>query len=916
MSTTLFIAPTGARNKRESIFRELVSLCPGNDFSSIQYICPNSFVVSEAERAFHHFLKRPAYIPFQTATLKNLAQKLHAETSRNGLVSEPVRPLILCEILGQSSSGYARILSDLYGKIKHYLPYKDLLQIKNEIASLVFEEKTAQRASDAIDTLISYEQSLKKKGLSDTEGMMEKSVSLIGNHFRAVILVVDGFYDPTPLEIKIIRALIDVSRNAFMLAEEQSGLAKEFVHDTTDMTRKRLPASRSRAKTGYVVYPSMEDEVESIARSVKGLVLEGTSPADIIVTFPAMERYLPLLRRVFRKHGIPLNAAEHDFSTSRPIVALDDLITCVEDDYPAVAFLSFITSPSCSRLPPVLKERAVTLSYRAGIVKGRQSWIGLKDTIRNSPTGSVSASDTDMLNAFQKELNALISAIEDIKKQKGLTSFIAELERALTQFGFFSSLTETEGHAEGTRLGNQLQRLFTDLKKFAALYGLDRQVSVSPGFHLRHMLNDLKVFGERGDGVSAVPLESAAGLEARALFFGGMTEEAFPSKPPVDPLLPERAKKTLGLPYLEYYLERQKRNFKRILNISMIDPCISFPSADGDKLFIPSPYLDWETEMPPLSPDIFSEEDLMIMDASMYGSRPGSGMLRDGDLFAATEPFGSIVPDRTVFKDYMSVSDIEAYRKCPRRFYLERVLRLEIEEPAKFEVEARVWGTLAHKVMEYLFKDGDIDLQSLEERVFEGLRTYMKQYPLGDFWSRVAEEIFQRLLPSILEEEAKIRAEGFIPHAVEEKIKAQIGGLKLKGKLDRVDIKKQGSGAGVQGAEKTSSGQRIADNGGTVRIIDYKTGTPDRDSLQLPLYAAMWEETHAQGVEGLGMYSLKDGHVTWYPQRKNMDEYIEEKLRIAGKLVEGISRGHYPPTPHSAQECRYCYHRSVCETKI
>jgi len=891
--STLFIAPLGARNRRAAIFGELVSLCPENNFSSIQYICPNSFVISEAEQAFHHFLKRSAYIPFQTATLKNLAQRLHAETSRSGLAPERIRPLILCEILGQSGTGYPRIVSDLYKKIKHYLPDKDLPQVKNEIISLVFEEKTARRASHAIDTLILYEQSLKKRGLIDSEGAMAMSVSLIGNHFKSEILVVDGFYDPTPLEVKIIRALIDASHTAFIIAEEESGMAKEFTYDRADMARQRLPAPRPRGKTGYVSYPSMEEEVEGIARSVKGMIIDGTPPGDIVVTFPVMEKYLPILRRVFRKHGIPLNTAEHDFSKSRPIMALDDLITCIEDDYPAVEFLSFITSASCSLLPPVLKENAVTLSYRAGIVRGRNSWLTLKNTIMNSPTDRVGQSEANMLNEFQKELNSLIAVIEDIKKQEVLPSFIAALEHALKQVGFFHGLTETEGPAGGARLGDQLLGQFDELKKFTALYGSGHKASAVPGLYIRHMLGDLKVFDKRGDGVCAAPLESAAGLEARAVYFGGVIEEEFPSKPPLDPLLPERAKKALGLPYLEYHLDRQKRNFKRILNISMIDPSISCPSGDGDNIFIPSPYLDWEAERLPLSPDIFSEEDLIIMEASMHKSCAGAGKLWTGDLFAVTGSAGSVVHNKAIVEDYISVTHIDAYRRCPRRFYIERVLGLEIEKPAKFEVEAKVWGTLAHKVMEYLFKDGDVNLHSIEERVFEGLRTYLKQYSPGDFWSRVAEEIFQGLMPLILEEEVKIRADGFTPHAVEEKIKAEIGGLKLKGKMDRIDIKKQGSGVSGQGPEKhtTHDARRMTSDETTVRIIDYKTGAPDRDSLQLPLYAAMWEELHGQGVERLGIYSLKDGHIIWYPKRKKMDEFIRENLRVAGELVEAMKKG-------------------------
>jgi len=906
MSTTLLISQPGARNKREALFREIVSLCPGKDFSSLHYICPNSFVIHEAELAFHQFVQRPAYIPFQSMTLRSLAQRLYTQTFMHDPVSERLRPLVLCEILGQGGIGYARIISDLYKKLKHYMPDKDLFKVKQEIASLVFEERTARRASDAVDSLIAYEQTLQEKGLSDVEGMMTAAVTLISDHFSSEILVFEGFYDPTPLEMKIIRALMYASRITVILAEDQSGIAHAFQHDGTDVTRKRLTALHARTAAGYVTYASREDEAEGIARSVKGLILDGTHPRNIVVTFPVMEKYLPILRRVFRKHGVPLNTAERDFFTSKPLLAIADLITSLEDDYPAVEFLSFITSPSCVSLPSILKECAVTFSYRAGIVKGRLSWLSLKETIRNSPTETGSKSETELLESFQKELTALMTITEDIKAQPNLIAFIDALEQALEQFGLFQGLIETEGREEGTRLGDRVKDVFAELKTFAVSFGLDRKTPARPGFYIRNMLRDITVFESRGDGVCAAPLEAAAGLETRAVFLGGATEEDLPLKPPIDPLLPERAKKSLGLPCLEDYLQRQKRNFRRILNASAVDPRISCPAGDGDKLFIPSPYLDWESGSAGLSPNIFSEEDLMIMEAAAHPAGRRSRGHRGDARFGQEEPGARINQSKAVIQEYISITHIDAYRKCPRRFYIERVLGLEIEEPAKFEVEARIWGTLAHRVMERLFADGDMDLRLLEKKVYESLRVFLTQYALGDFWSRVAEEIFQRLVPSIVEEERKIRAEGFAPHAVEERIRADIMGLKLRGKIDRVDMKRQGSG-------KIKGGKQTKDNVSTVQVIDYKTGAPDKDSLQLPLYAAMWEKVHGQGVERLGMYSLRDGRITWYPKRKAMDEVVKEKLEFAVRLVDRMKRGLYPPEPHTAQECRYCYHGPTCE---
>ena len=177
--TILFVAPPGARNKKELIFKEIISLCPGNDFSSILYICPNSFVIREVETGFHSFLKRPAYIPFQTMTLRHLGEKIYSENLDKRPITEKMRPLILSHILGEKNTGHTRLLSDLFKKLKHYIPGEDLTLIKDKIISQIFEDKAAKRAADAIDTLIAYEKELKERGLVDPEDILKDSITYI-----------------------------------------------------------------------------------------------------------------------------------------------------------------------------------------------------------------------------------------------------------------------------------------------------------------------------------------------------------------------------------------------------------------------------------------------------------------------------------------------------------------------------------------------------------------------------------------------------------------------------------------------------------------------------------------------------------------------------------------------------------------
>jgi CRISPR/Cas system-associated exonuclease Cas4 (RecB family) len=471
----------------------------------------------------------------------------------------------------------------------------------------------------------------------------------------------------------------------------------------------------------------------------------------------------------------------------------------------------------------------------------------------------------------------------------------------LTRLGFFDSL------GENSEISDKVTQQFIELRNFAGLY-TEGLRSASPGFYLRYMMKDLKGSVRNREGVRLLPFELAAGAGTKELFFGGILEGDFPSRPGIDPILPDNVKRTLGMPHLEYYLTRQKLYFNRLLNVSRHDPYFSCPSADGDKVFLPSPFLEWGEAVKPPSLNIFSQEEVLEREG-LIGREPLDSIYWSGEMLRAESDNSALQKRMGVVGDSISVTDIDFYRKCPLRFYIEKVLGLEKEVPPKFEVESRLWGSLAHKTMENLFEEGDVDPEMLEEKILEGLKKALEHFPIGDFWAMVAKEIFLKIMPHMKEQENDIRIEGFSPYMVEKSIKAEIEGLKLKGKIDRVDIK-----GGVRGAGKTlehSNNQTIEPD--SVILLDYKTGGIDSDSLQLPLYALMWQETFPGTVEKLGYYSLKEGRVKWYPgKRTTMAEFVNNAVRTAEELVREIKKGKFSPEPFKPTECRYCAHSPLC----
>jgi ATP-dependent helicase/DNAse subunit B len=909
MDLTLFIAPPGAGNRKETLFEKIVSLSPDSDYSSVLYLVPNYFMLKSAKSQFYYYLKksngRPAYVPFRALTIKQLAADMHEDTGQYSVISERLRTLILSEIIRENNLGYASTLSSLLQKIRHYVPDKSISELKKEVSILIFEEKAADRAVKALEVIESYENELKDRKLIDSEGMLKSSIPLIRQStslFNYKTLVIDGFFDPTPLELDIMGTLIDHADRVLVLAEEQTEIVKFLQPLKKDLKTEKTPAARQRKTAGYFSYPSVEEEVEGIAKNIKKLILEGTRPWDVLVCFPVLSRYLPMLRRVFKKHAIPVSIGECSLSSAKPFILLEDLIACIEDDYPRNDFLSMLTSTYLPEIPEAVREWAVSYSYRAGVIKGKDAWQSIGDILINE-SGEVAEDEDGLIVDFQKGINSVIRTIESIRQKKDMVQFLDALEAALNKLGFFDSLDKVQGIAGSEDIAGRIKGLLSELRYFAGLYGKGKEYAYTPVFYLRYMLQNLKTSEDNTDGVRVVPLEAAASLQVPVLFFGGILEGDFPSRPDIDPILPEKVKKQLGMPDLEHYLKRQEKYFRRLLNVSTLEPYFSCPAADGEKIFLPSPFLDWEKTMDPPELDIFTQEDALVREGIINQSGPASAVFSNTAVFRGKEAYRSLYRRIGLMsKGYFSVTGLDFYRRCPLRFYIEKVLGLEISMPPKFEVDARLWGNLAHRTMEYLFMNGAPELDELEDKLFNSLQKAFKQIPLGGFWERVAKEVFLKLVPEIKEQENELRIQGFSILMVEKKIKAELQGIKLKGKADRVDVR----------IKMPDAGRQTTNNDRRVILLDYKTGSIDRNSLQLPLYAGMWQEYYSEQVEKTGYYSLTEGKIQWYPKKTTMEAYIQNALQSSDELVQKMKKGVFTPEPSDAGQCRYCYHSPIC----
>ncbi len=181
----------------------------------------------------------------------------------------------------------------------------------------------------------------------------------------------------------------------------------------------------------------------------------------------------------------------------------------------------------------------------------------------------------------------------------------------------------------------------------------------------------------------------------------------------------------------------------------------------------------------------------------------------------------------------LSVTAFRDYLKCPFRFYLKHGLRMQAVDPHKAELDAMDFGTLCHAALEAMGQPDSPVRDCTDAAVLRGFlleeleRTARALYGEQPVLPLVVQlESARQRLAQVAEIQAQLRAEGWVIERSEWKFEIDLGGLPVRGKIDRIDRN-----------ELT----------GAVRVIDYKTS----DKPVNPADAHVREPRRTENVEAL-----------------------------------------------------------------
>ncbi len=412
-------------------------------------------------------------------------------------------------------------------------------------------------------------------------------------------------------------------------------------------------------------------------------------------------------------------------------------------------------------------------------------------------------------------------------------------------------------------------------------------------------LTPLRVADHRRNVVHVMSAHEARQWELPVVFVCGLLEGQFPKHAQPDPFFGDRARLALNAKGIAVRTPAELEQEETLLfHIAVTratsELVLSYPEMDarGDRN-LPSLFLD-RFAVNRVAARPVSTRPLYTQHADAHPRSPGFGSIRDEALL-------KVLAER---HSTMKPTGLESFLQCPFQFFGSYTLKLRPAPPRPEDrLDFRVQGTIIHRVLAE-WTPGRPPIEPLFGRIFEEVCA-QEHVPSG--YRR--EALRQQLLQDLLRIAADNKLPEAVAHQTEVDFEEKIGGVMVRGRIDRID--------------------RLA--GGRSLVVDYKYSlqmqkyVKNDNSLQGPLYTIAAERL-GHDVAGMLYCGVRGGtrenvlYTGWtdaLPQLKGnylplTDEWLDDATAKIEAAAGQIREGRVAPKPFSTAPCRYCDFRDVC----
>jgi DNA helicase II / ATP-dependent DNA helicase PcrA len=706
---------------------------------------------------------------------------------------------------------------------------------------------------------------------------------VLRRNYRSLAPILDGahrlvsFNDPDRLEVKV-------------------GISKKLIAER---------ASRDAAPIRHHAFQTTGQEADWIAGEIRRRVESGARPRDHAVLVRANFDADPILRSL-NAAALPWRFSGTSGLYARPEVRL------------LLSLLRAVADPASS-----VDVYGLAASERFGIPAGDLAEVAGSARRRHRSVFEVLEeleTQPGVLRLSTPGRAALARLTADLRRYRDLAQRRPAgevLYAFLRDSGWLAELAGATSIAAEEQLAN-IGRFFDIIRIQSALLADDRAV-----FLARHLATLIEAGDDPPtadpdpdvDAVHVMTVHKAKGLEFPVVFLPGLAADRFPARSRREPLpLPVELVDEV-LPEGDGHVQEERRLFYVAMTRARDELVLSHAAETaGGRARRISPFVSEALDLPTAG----------FSGAAFPSSVHAAGPLQR--IAAAEGPVESLEAERTpvVGPLMLSHSAIDAYLTCPLRYKYSQVVRVPTTPH-----HSMVYGAAVHQAIQE-FHRSQARGKPLSEP--ELLGVFEDAWSNEGFLSREHETARLEAGRAALRRfrESQLQPDAVVPAWVEREFGFALGGDRIRGRFDRVDIVP----VAADSAAISGDAYEVADAPTILRadvvepmlellgpeevtITDYKTSDVRdpvvarqraRDSLQLQIYAMAYEAMTGRLPDAVQLHFLDSGLVG----RAEVDPARLEKARERiATAAAGIRARDYTPRP-STMACTYCPFRDIC----
>lgn len=617
-------------------------------------------------------------------------------------------------------------------------------------------------------------------------------------------------------------------------------------------------------------FETMEEECDFVANAIASRHAEEARPFSDFAVLVRSNAQADAFLRAFNLAHIPWR-----FSGSRGLYDQEEIRS-------AIALLRVLANPRdtlslhylASSDPYDVPAESLALATAYAKRQNKSLLQAFRILTKNSGFLDVTPDALERIGRLLEHLDVMIPLSTKERTGELLFQYLS------THTGTIERLSNSSDPADIQRVQN-LARLFSILERFARVARYDRVA------WFIDYLDDLIEAGDNPpvgdaqwdtDAVSVLTIHQAKGLEFPIVFLVGLVSGRFPSNNRADPIpLPDGLVKDI-VSDSDFHRQEERRLFYVGMTRAKEDVYFTSGQDYGGKRA--------------RKPSLFVSEALDI-DASLATPVRRSPLLRITRLGDSGETEASRQQELVLFpqgEEILTLSHrkIDDFLTCPKKYKYIHLLRVPIRQH-----HAVIYGNAIHQAIRIFHLNR---MANQNTPVSELHNVFKKAWQAEGFLTREHEELrLQQGLKALTSFHAAEAASKAIPMYVEKRFSIPMGGVRLVGIFDRIDI---------------------VDGEGT--IIDYKTSDVKtqeqavlrtKGSRQLALYSLAYQQLFGDLPTALELRFLTPDVIIGRtaPTEKMLDKAKQD----VEKATVGIRLGDFPGEPEY-RACQYCPYASIC----